>query len=276
MAITTLLAVHSADETIGSVKPILSLAGKMGAHLNLVVFGALKTVPATSYPGLPDDYFAEEHERTVKQTHARAESVKALIQEEYVSASILVECIDRGMIGRTMSRHALYADITIFPNQSVPENELMTDAFNGILFDSGMPVLTLGAEDAPLPEPKRILMAWNGEPEAAKAFHHSLPLLDAAEDIHVVIVDPTGYAPRANPGDDMAAFITRHGRKVTVDTLASAGREVADVLLQHALDKDADLIVMGAYGHTRLREWLLGGTTREMLSKSRLPVLMAH
>ncbi|MCP4315598.1 MAG: universal stress protein [Hyphomicrobiales bacterium] len=180
------------------------------------------------------------------------------------------------MISRTMSKHALYADITVFPNRTVPENDLMTDAFNGILFDSGMPVLTLGAGDDPLPEPKRILMAWNGEPEAAKAFHQSIPLLDGAEEVRVVVVDPDGNPSGANPGDDMAFFLARHSMKITVDQLASAGRDVADVLLQHAVDKDADLIVMGAYGHSRLQEWLLGGTTREMLAKSNLPVLMAH
>jgi nucleotide-binding universal stress UspA family protein len=275
MAITTLLAVHSIDAPIGSVNPVIELCGDIGAHLNLVVFGVMQTIPTATYGGMPDYYLTDEHDRIIREARERAAAVEKLIQEAYLSASVLVECVDAGMIGRTMSKHALYADVTIFPNGSIPEHEFSTDAFNGILFNSGQPVIVLGAGEKPLPTAKRVIMAWNGEPEAAKAVHRSLPLLQSAQDVHVVIIDPSGNSG-ANPGDDLAAFLTRHGLKVTVDQLPSAGKEVAEVLLQHAMDKDADLIVMGAYGHSRLREWLLGGTTRDLLTKAKLPVLMVH
>ena len=119
-------------------------------------------------------------------------------------------------------------------------------------------------------------MAWNGEPEAASAIHLAVPMLASTEEVHLVLVDPEGGVTTASPGDAMAVFLARHGLKVTVDVIASAGRDVSQALLQHALDKDADLIVMGAYGRSRLREWLLGGTTRTMLEKATIPLLMAH
>jgi len=276
MAITTLLAVHAIDEPIETINPIIELCGDLGAHLNLVVFGVMQTIPTASYGGMPDYYLTDEHDRIVREVRERTAAVEAMIQEAYLSASVLVECIDAGMIGRTMSKHALYADVTIFRNGSVPGSTFPTQAFNGVLFDSGQPVIALGAGDKPLPVVKRVIMAWNGEPEAARAIHCSLPLLQSVQDVHVVMIDPETTKAGSNPGDDMAAFLTRHGLKVTVDRLSSGGREIGDVLLKHAEDTDADLIVMGAYGHSRLREWLLGGTTRDLLAKAKLPVLMVH
>lgn len=276
MAITTLLAVHSVDEPIENIKPIIALSGDLGAHLNVVVFGILKSMPTAVYGGLPDFYLSEMHDRAVQETNERASRIEEMLQETYLSASVLAEYVDRGMIATTMSRHALYTDLVVIPNGVVPAGEAPTDAFNGILFESGRPVLFLGEGDkSPLPI-KRVVMAWNSEPEAAKAIHQSLPLLNDAQEVHLVLVDPDGNVSGSNPGDDMAAFLTRHSLKVSVDQIPSAGRDISDVLLQHAVDKDADLIVMGGYGHSRLREWLLGGTTRDLLRKTERPVLMAH
>ena len=276
MSITTLLAVHSTEEPVDNVDPIIALCGDIGAHLNLVVFGTMQTIPTAAYGGMPDYYLTDERDGVVRAAKERAAEVEKRIQAAYLSASVLVECVDAGMIGATMSRHALYADATVFPNGSVPAEDHPTRAFNGILFDSGQPVIILGAGEKPLPQAKRVVMAWNGEPEAARAIHRSLLLLKSAQEVHVVLIDPEFGRSGANPGDDMAAFLTRHNLKVTVDQLPSGGREIADVLLQHATDKDADIIVMGAYGHSRLREWLLGGTTRDLLSRTKLPVLMVH
>jgi nucleotide-binding universal stress UspA family protein len=80
----------------------------------------------------------------------------------------------------------------------------------------------------------------------------------------------------AEPGADIAAYLARHGLTVTVDQLAGGGRPVADVLKQHATDIGADLIVMGAYSHSRIRERIFGGVTRSFIEGARLPVLMAH
>lgn len=105
-----------------------------------------------------------------------------------------------------------------------------------------------------------------------------MDILAQAENVHVVLVDPTArpYAMGEEPGADVAAFLSRHGVKVTVEALASGGRDPAIVLQRHASDIGAELIVMGAYGHSRLRERLFGGTTQTMLSHVGTPVLMAH
>lgn len=276
MAITTILAVHSIDEPIETADPIIALTGDLGVHLNLVVFGTMQTMPTAAYGGMPDYYLTDERDRIVRQAQERAAEIERKIQSSYLSASLLIECVDTGMIGRTMAQHAHFADVTAFPNGSIPASDSLTNAFNGVLFEAGQPVVVLGAGEKPLPTAKRVIMAWNGEPEAARAIHRSLPLIQSAQDVHVVLVDPDSSKFGSNPGDDMAAFLTRHGLKVTVDQIASGGDEIAGVLLQHAIDKDADLIIMGAYGHSRLRQWLLGGTTRDLLGNSGFPVLMVH
>ena len=120
------------------------------------------------------------------------------------------------------------------------------------------------------------MYAWNGAPEAAKAMHHSLAWLKDAVEANVVVIDPDEYKTGPNPGDDVAAFLARRELKVTVDRLPGGQRDASDVLLEHANDVNADLLVMGAYGSSRFREWLLGGTTRAVLEKAELPVLMAH
>ncbi|MCP4315166.1 MAG: universal stress protein [Hyphomicrobiales bacterium] len=276
MAITTLLAFHSTDEPLGNVKPVIELAGEMGAHLNLVVFGVLVPVYPSAYPGVPDFVSADIYKEAAEKAEQQAGTVDALIQESNVSTSIMVECVDRGMIGRTMSGHALCADVTVFANDTVPDHDLATGAFNGVLFDAARPVLILGAQNKPLPELKTALMAWNGEPEAASAIHHSLLLLENTPDVNLVHVQHDDPSSHKRAEQEMQRFLERHEKDVKVDSLQAKPADVADVLLKHAQEINAGIIVMGAYGHSRLREWLLGGTTRDLLSKTKLPVFMAH
>ncbi|MEM6461201.1 MAG: universal stress protein [Pseudomonadota bacterium] len=276
MPVTTLLAFNSTDEPLAQVRQIIALAGEMDAHLNLVVFGVLVPIPTASYPGIPDVFSADAYKNAAQAAEQRAKSLEALVRESRTSASIMVECIDRGMIGRTISRHALCADVTVFPNGSIPLHDLATDAFNGVLFDASQPVLILGAGDKPLPQLDRALMAWNGEPEAASAIHNSLSLLEKTSNINVVRVRHDGTPIDDEGTAEMERFLARHAKSVSVDVIEAGPGDVADVLLEHAGKINADIIVMGAYGHSRLRQWLLGGTTRDLLSRTQLPVFMSH
>jgi nucleotide-binding universal stress UspA family protein len=102
--------------------------------------------------------------------------------------------------------------------------------------------------------------------------------MSSADSVHVTLIDPqathTGNGPE--PGADIAAYLARHGCKVTVDRLPSSGYTVAEALRQHAVDISADLVVMGAYGHSRLRERIFGGVTKSMIDEAALPILMAR
>jgi nucleotide-binding universal stress UspA family protein len=148
----------------------------------------------------------------------------------------------------------------------------------GALFQSPAPVLLVPAGHTATLQPKAVLLAWNSRLEAGRALRAAMELLVQAEAVHVTIVDPdtsTGENGE-EPGADVAAYLARQGVKVTVDILAGGGRDTADVLRQHASDIDADLIVMGAYGHSRMHERIFGGVTQSMLEDPKIPVFLAR
>ncbi|MCP4317262.1 MAG: universal stress protein, partial [Hyphomicrobiales bacterium] len=268
MAVTTLLTVHSADAPIDTIKPAMAFARDVGAHLNIVVLGIMKTMPTSFYGGVPEYYLTDSRDQTIREVNECAKEVEALVQSANLSASVLVENLESGLVAQRMSTHALYADVAVFPHGSVPNSGATADALNGILFNSGIPVLVLGTAEKQRYPFERAVLAWDFEPQAAKAVHQSLPLIADAQDVRVLLVDPVRNRAGSNPGDDIATFLARHGLPVTVDLVPSVGKDIADVLLRHAIDKNADLIVMGGYGHSYLQEWLLGGTTRDLLSKT--------
>jgi nucleotide-binding universal stress UspA family protein len=146
------------------------------------------------------------------------------------------------------------------------------------LFASGKPLLLVPAGAAPTLKPRRIAIGWDARLEASRAVREALDMLVGADEVHLVLVDPqqgeTGHGEE--PGADAAVYLARHGVRVTVDRLPGEGRPVAEVLKRHARDVAADLLVMGGYGHSRLRERIFGGTTRAIVEDPSLPVFLAR
>ena len=272
----TLLAIHPVYEPVDAIDPIINLADEKKAHLNLVALGVLPPVLVAEYPGVLDAGWGESYNQVVNDTRERVRELEAIVQKAGQSASVTSECLELGQLETAIARHALYADLTLFSNHEIAEEGIARNIFYGAVFNTGRPALVLGPDTHSLPEFKRVVYAWDGRPEAAKALHHSLPWLRESAEANVLVVDPDGQQTGPNPGDDIAAYLARRKLKVTVDRVASAGQGIADVLIERARDFDADLIVMGAYGHSRFREWLLGGTTRGVLENVNIPVLMAH
>jgi nucleotide-binding universal stress UspA family protein len=125
---------------------------------------------------------------------------------------------------------------------------------------------------------RRVLIAWNATREAARAVSDAMPLLTSAELVTVPPIDPR-EGPHGHgelPGADIGLHLARHGVKAQIERTVSAGMPVGEVLLSRVADLGADLIVMGAYGHSRAREVLLGGATRSVLRSMSVPVLMSH
>ncbi|MEL7212326.1 MAG: universal stress protein [Pseudomonadota bacterium] len=128
-----------------------------------------------------------------------------------------------------------------------------------------------------LPDFRRIVLAWNDSAQALNALRRALPLLKAADIVSLCIIDPPRHGhERSDPGGSVSQMLARHGVKTEVSVLTQNTHQVGDTLIRHADDIKADLIVMGAYGHSRFREAIFGGATRHMLQISRLPLFMAH
>ena len=121
------------------------------------------------------------------------------------------------------------------------------------------------------------MIGWNESGEAINAIRAAMPLITGADAVHVVVIDPPQHGPnRSDPGGQVSQYLARHGAKVEIDVLSKTLPRVSDVLLRHADDMKADMLVMGAYGHSRFREAVFGGATRDMLEQTDLPVFMAH
>ena len=109
------------------------------------------------------------------------------------------------------------------------------------------------------------------------AVRRAMPLLTAAETVNIAVIDPPKHGPeRSDPGGMLCQMLVRHGARAEVSVLAKTLPRISDILGRHVRDMDADMLVMGAYGHSRFREAILGGATRNMLEQAEVPVLMAH
>ena len=153
----------------------------------------------------------------------------------------------------------------------------MAAAFEAVLFDSGRPTLFVPPEGPPPENYDTILVAWQDTREAARAISDAMPFLTAAKSVIVALVDEGGPAEQqgVEPGADVARHLDRHGVNVEVRHVEGWSR-TSDAILNEAGKSGADMIVMGGYGHSRFREWILGGTTREILSAAGVPVLVTH
>jgi nucleotide-binding universal stress UspA family protein len=122
---------------------------------------------------------------------------------------------------------------------------------------------------------ERVVVCWDGSRNAARAIADAMPLLHRAKAVDVLIVASEAGKSTDVPGADIGQHLARHGLKVDVKRI-TADIAVADAILSHAADSGADLLVMGGYGHSRLREFILGGATRHILQTMTVPVLMSH
>jgi nucleotide-binding universal stress UspA family protein len=174
--------------------------------------------------------------------------------------------------------HARYADLVVIGQQEADAPSGVGKAFERDLpLAAGRPVLVVPYAFEQRGVGERILVAWNASREAARAVTDALPLLRRARHVHLVTVNASASARGhgEEPGADIGLFLTRHGVKVTVAPMDSTV-EVGAFLLSRAFDVQADMIVAGAWGHSRLREAALGGVTRTLLASMTVPVLLSH
>jgi nucleotide-binding universal stress UspA family protein len=180
-----------------------------------------------------------------------------------------------------LSLQARYCDLVVLGQYDPDDTESSTkaDFAETVILECGVPVLMVPFASAVAGTGRRALVAWNASREAVRAVHYALPMLQRAAQVDVAVFDPdtlpAGY--RAVPDKDIVTSLARHGIKAKVTRqVTTSDIDIGSALLSLATDLVSDLLVMGCYGHTRLREVLLGGVSREILRSMTLPVLMAH
>jgi nucleotide-binding universal stress UspA family protein len=274
----TLMSVLGSEQTIDTLKSDISLAAANGCHLAVQIIGIAPPPPTSVYGIVPAEAWTEERELASKATKAKAEEAGAAIASAGISADITPTYCDFGQVAGHAAMRARHADLAIVHGGPSMDDRLRREVLKGLLFESAKPCLIVpGARELSL-HPKKVAIAWNASREAARALHMALDLLAGTEAVHVSMVDPSASEDGlgVEPGSDIAAYLARHGLNVTVDILAGGGRDAAEVLLRHVKDVAADMLVAGAYGHSRLREYLFGGTTRSLLHDADIPVFIAH
>ncbi len=175
-------------------------------------------------------------------------------------------------------RHTRFSDLVIQQRLSGPAYQDRTRALaEAVLFDAGAPVLLLPDGEFMKATPSKILVSWDESAASLRAARHALPLLSKASQVHVVLVDPPKDAPdRSDPGGAFAQYLSRQGIKCELSVCNRTDASIAATLERRAEELGCDMIVMGAYGHSRLRQAIFGGTTRSMISDAKVPVFMAH
>jgi nucleotide-binding universal stress UspA family protein len=277
MAIKTILSVTGVDHGDEDFITAVELARRSDAHLNGVVISRVPPPPISDLAGHAYSTYSFVWEEEDARLNARASELRALLSRRDCKGGVQPIFCLCGNVDEEVAVRAAYADVTVLGKRLLKDAALLDSVLDGALFKSPAPVLLLGDGAANL-APKRVLVAWNSTLEAGSSLRQSMDVLVQADEVRVVLVDPTATTRGMGeePGADVATFLVRHGVEVTVEVLASGGIDPAIVLQRHAKDVAAELIVMGAYGHTRMRERIFGGTTQTMLDNVTTPVLMAR
>ena len=225
--------------------------------------------------------FVDLMEDMRRDAAAEASKVEAMFRDRMRLDGIAGEWRSvEGVTRQQVALHARYADLVVLGQEGAGSGEpAVPEVVEHALFASGRPVLVVPAAGRFETTGRRVLIGWNASREAARAVNDALPLMAQAEAVTVLAVNPRQGAAGAHgeePGADIGLHLARHGVRVEAQRTAGSGVGDGDMILNAAADLSADLLVVGAYGHSRFREMVLGGVTRTLLRRMTLPVLMSH
>ena len=272
------IVVHIDDGAamLGRLAVAVELAERFGAHLTGVYADPGLALPTLiDVPISPNLVEALEAEHRERCDRAEQQYRKILGGSDVENEWRLT----RGELANTLSRHARYGDLVVLGQEGADDQKMVIGGLpDSVVLTCGRPALVIPYVGASTPPGKHVIVAWNGSREAARAVNDALPFLVAADKVDVMCVNPDdGEEESADlPGADLCLHLARHGVKAEAQTVAASDVDTGNLLLSRAADRGADLIVMGAYGHARWREVVLGGVTRELLGQMTVPVFMSH
>jgi nucleotide-binding universal stress UspA family protein len=254
----------------------VSIAEAFGAHVAGIAFAYEPVIPPTILGSIPASMI--EAQRAESDKAARSALAKFDESARRAGVSFESRALSASLAGAADSFGAVARrfDLAVVgqsdPDQAAPE-ELIVE---GVLFSSGRPVVVVPYIQKSGLKLDRVLVCWDASRNAARAIADAMPLLSRAKAIDVVIVASERPKSDEIPGADIGQHLARHGLKVEVKRIVATDTDVASTILSHAADSAADFIVMGGYGHSRLREFILGGATQGILSAMTVPTLMSH
>jgi len=279
MSYKSLLTVLTATETAAPpLTQITALADQFDGHVEALCLGVDRT--QTGY------YYAGANAMVLQESLTRAKEEASAVQdhaEEILTKSGVVWSAESGVaqiadLGRHVAQRARFSDLVVLGKPYGRDRNVEAEPIvEAALFEGHAPVLMVPDHANVVLQPKTVMVAWNESVEALTAIRKALPFLTGADLVRVVVIDPPKHGPeRSDPGGMLSQMLARHGVTCEIDVLSKTLSRVSDILNRHAVDTESDMIVMGAYGHSRFREAILGGATRNMLEQAKVPVFMAH
>jgi nucleotide-binding universal stress UspA family protein len=254
----------------------IAVANTFEAHVMGVAFSYEPVIPGLVMGGIPPDFI--ESQRREADTKARA-AVKRFeeaarlagvsAETRIISTSISGAADQLGLLARRF-------DLVVVGQPDADRGAAEEVVDEGVLFESARPVIFVPFIQKNEFKLDRVMVCWDGSRAATRAVADSIPLLQKAKSVEIVIVTTKGFKTDEAPGVDLAKHLARHGLEVNLKRITSPEIDVASTILSYAADSDADMIVMGGYGHSRLREFVLGGVTRSIFEAMTVPALMSH
>jgi len=265
----------------------LMIARKFNAHVTaLHVRVDSRDVAPLAGEGLSGAMIEEMMSATEKESGERAHAVRSMFERFVARQEVTVGEPQAGAPHATASfasvtgreedivaQQARLADLTVVPHPDAGEDVSSSDALHAVLFDSGRPVM-ISPQVAPGSIGTRVCLAWNGTAESAASTLAAMPWMHKAEAVRILSAE--GYQRRGPAAPDLAAYLALHGIDASITVFQPVGNSVGAGLLAAATEFGCDLLSMGAYSHSRLRQLILGGVTRHVLEYSHLPVMMTR
>lgn len=274
--VTVYLDGSTADDR--RIEHAVAVCRRFEAHLTALQLNALPSIVVAADAGGPVAIDWQLQDDAIVNGNAAESRLRERLAKAFPPAELRRRDLYASQFAEAVANQGRAGDLTVVSRpygNGAPEID--PDVVEGALFGSGRGALILPRTGAGSAEYRNILLGWRNSREAARAVAEAMPFLRLAERVSITMVDEEGAPAETGvePASDIARHLDRHGVAVEIRHL-SRWDHPGEGLINEARLIGADLIVAGAYGHSRLREWIMGGTTRELLRNSPLPLLMAH
>ncbi|MSP32649.1 MAG: universal stress protein [Pseudolabrys sp.] len=254
----------------------ISVADAFKAHVLGVAFSYEPVIPGTVMSGIPPEFIEAQRSRSDKEARAAVARFEAAASRAGVSAEARIISASVSGAADKLGRLGRRFDLVVVGQAEDDTLSAAEVVDEGVLFESGRPVIFVPYIQKAGLKLDCVMVCWDGSRAATRAIADSMPFLLKAKQVEIVMVAAKAGKSDEIPGADLGQHLARHGLKVDVKRITSPDIDVTSTILSHAADSSADMIVMGGYGHSRLREFILGGVTRGILETMTVPVLMSH
>lgn len=262
---------------VSAVDGAVDFAAAIGARISAVACQVKVRAPGSLFANSLVDVsalVAAEGKRSLESAEALLAAFQGAAEKRGVFEERILEHCPAPEVREVLVGHARLRDLTIV---AVPEGGLL-DQWNAesIIFGSGRPTVVMSVAAKRGLAADTVVVAWDFSRPAARAVADALPILEKAKSVRVVTVTNEKVIDTRRSGAEFLKHLARHGVKAALDSIEASGRGIGEVLESYVTSTKADLLVMGAYGHSRIRDFILGGATKSMISRPPLPIFLAH